>query len=119
MNVKTIIVAGNFFCITAKELDLLKAAKAMGDILIVLIDSDEKLNKKNNTIFATEDKRNELVSELKCVDIVTIIDCSLIEVLQTVTADVLVLPSSKLLEEAEYNEIVKTCNDQGIVVELK
>ena len=118
MDVKSVIVHGNFFCITVKELDLFKSAKAMGDILIVLIDSDEKISKKQKLLNSTEDKRRELVEELRCVDIVTVIDCTLVEVLETVNANILMIPRSTMLQE-EYQETTKICEEKGIKVEIK
>jgi rfaE bifunctional protein nucleotidyltransferase chain/domain len=71
----TIVLAnGCFDLIHAGHIRYLEGAKAIGDILIVGINSDEQVSllKGNGRPFMPENERAEIISALRCVDFVTI-----------------------------------------------
>lgn len=65
---------GSYDLIHSAHINLLKKAKDLGDILIVLINSDEsiKKNKSSNRPIISENDRAYILSELKPVDYVVI-----------------------------------------------
>ncbi len=71
----TIVLAnGCFDLIHAGHIRYLEGAKAIGDVLIVGINSDEQVSllKGNGRPFMPENERAEIISALRCVDFVTI-----------------------------------------------
>lgn len=73
----TIVLAnGCFDLLHVGHVRYLCGAKAAGDILVVGINSDRQTRKLKgvNRPFMPEDERAELVSSLRCVDLVTIFD---------------------------------------------
>ncbi len=73
----TIVLAnGCFDLLHVGHIRYLTGAKAVGDILVVGINSDRQTSrlKGTNRPFMPEDERAEIVSSLRCVDLVTIFD---------------------------------------------
>ncbi len=71
----TIVLAnGCFDLIHAGHIRYLEGAKAIGDVLIVGINSDAQVSllKGNGRPFMPENERAEIISALRCVDFVTI-----------------------------------------------
>jgi rfaE bifunctional protein nucleotidyltransferase chain/domain len=71
---KIVLTNGCFDLIHAGHIRYLQGAKALGDILIVGINSDEQVSllKGAGRPFMPEDERAEIISALRCVDFVTI-----------------------------------------------
>ena len=71
---KIILANGCFDLIHAGHIRYLQGAKALGDVLIVGINSDEQvaLLKGHGRPFMPESERAEIISALRCVDFVTI-----------------------------------------------
>ncbi|MHB8104221.1 MAG: adenylyltransferase/cytidyltransferase family protein [Dehalococcoidales bacterium] len=72
---KKIIVAsgGGFDPLHEGHIRLFKAAKKLGDVLVVMLNSDEQLKKKKGaTFYVTQDERKEIVESIKYVDKVII-----------------------------------------------
>jgi len=67
---------GTFDILHIAHVNLLQKAKKLGDILIVLINSDAsvKRNKGQNRPIITEQERAEMLASLSCVDYVMIFD---------------------------------------------
>jgi len=70
--VKTVLVNGCFDILHYGHLAHLKAAAALGHYLIVALTADEFVNKGPGRPVFSEDKRAELLRELRCVDEVII-----------------------------------------------
>ncbi|MBK8465102.1 MAG: adenylyltransferase/cytidyltransferase family protein [Chloracidobacterium sp.] len=73
----TIVLAnGCFDLLHVGHIRYLAAAKALGDLLVVGVNSDKQANalKGDGRPFVPENERAELVSALRCVDLVTIFD---------------------------------------------
>ena len=80
----TIVLAnGCFDLFHVGHVRYLKGAKALGDILVVAINSDRqtRLLKGEGRPFMPENERAEMVSSLRCVDLVTIFDEPTVEAL--------------------------------------
>lgn len=69
---KTVLVNGCFDILHYGHLAHLKAAAALGHYLIVALTADEFVNKGPGRPVFSEDKRAELLRELRCVDEVII-----------------------------------------------
>ena len=65
---KVIITSGFFNPVHIGHINLMKAAKALGDILVVIVNNDEQVKIKGKTPFMKGNERLELIKELKCVD---------------------------------------------------
>jgi bifunctional ADP-heptose synthase (sugar kinase/adenylyltransferase) len=65
---KIIVTSGDFDPITTKELQFLKKCRAKGDWLVVGMHSDIAVHMKTAKLNQTYDDRNEILSNIKCVD---------------------------------------------------
>ncbi len=73
---KIVLANGCFDLFHVGHVRYLKGAKAVGDILVVGINSDRQTRqlKGTNRPFMPENERAEIVASLRCVDLVTIFD---------------------------------------------
>lgn len=73
---KIVLANGCFDLFHVGHVRYLKGAKAVGDILVVGINSDRQTRtlKGKNRPFMPENERAEIVASLRCVDLVTIFD---------------------------------------------
>ena len=69
---KKILVSGGFDPLHIGHIQLFKAAKALGDYLIVLINNDNWLMKKKGFVFMNETERKAVLEALRDVDKVII-----------------------------------------------
>ncbi len=71
---KIVLANGCFDLIHAGHIRYLEGAKALGDVLIVGINSDEQvtIQKGDGRPFMPEDERAEMIAALRCVDFVTV-----------------------------------------------
>jgi cytidyltransferase-like protein len=67
-----VAVSGAFDPLHAGHIRMFKAARKLGDRLVVILNNDHWLRTKKDEVFMTEDERAELVRELACVDDVII-----------------------------------------------
>jgi cytidyltransferase-like protein len=65
---RAIIVSGYFNPLHKGHIEYFNNAKAMGDKLIVIVNSDHQRALKGSTEFQKEDERVFIVSNIKCVD---------------------------------------------------
>jgi len=65
---KIVAVSGGFDPIHMGHVRLLKAAKELGDELVVILNNDNWLRKKKENIFMCEEERKEILEALRCVD---------------------------------------------------
>jgi cytidyltransferase-like protein len=65
---KIVVVSGGFDPIHSGHIEYFKASKSLGDMLIVLVNSDEWLIKKKGKFFMPFDERSNIISNLKVVD---------------------------------------------------
>ena len=114
MSKKTIFVNGCFDIIHIGHIELLKYAKSLGDILIVGIDSDERVKKHKGLErpINNSDIRKQILLSLKYVDDVYIFDSDekLIEIIKHVKPDTIVVGSdwkNKNVIGSKYAKYVK------------
>lgn len=65
---KIIITSGFFNPIHIGHINLLREAKKLGDILIVIVDNDRQIKAKGSAPFMSEKERVEIIKSLKYVD---------------------------------------------------
>ncbi|MBI2979612.1 MAG: adenylyltransferase/cytidyltransferase family protein [Chloroflexi bacterium] len=95
LRLRKIVVAtgGGFDPLHEGHIRLLKEAKQLGDVLVVMLNSDEQLRKKKGqTFYLSEDERKEIIESIRYVDKVIIdpgknITCE--EALKLVKPDIL------------------------------
>lgn len=94
---KKIFVNGSFDIIHFGHIDLLNAAKALGDHLMVAIDSDRRISEKKgpDRPFNSQFERYSLMSSLKPVDSVRVFDSDeeLIDIIREYKPDVMMVGS--------------------------
>ncbi len=69
---KTVCVSGYFTILHVGHLRMFKAAKKLGDKLVVIVNNDEQLKAKKGSIIVTADARAELIRGFECVDEVVV-----------------------------------------------
>ena len=75
LKLKKVVVAtgGGFDPLHEGHIRLFKAAKQLGDVLVVMLNSDEQLiKKKGKTFYPSENERKEIIESIKYVDKVII-----------------------------------------------
>ncbi len=91
---KTVCVSGGFDPIHVGHLRMLVAAKKIAGIdgrLVVIVNSDEWLERKKGYVFMPFDQRREIIMGFRCVDAVSIVDDSddtVCEALKRINPDV-------------------------------
>jgi len=67
--VKTIIIVSGYYApLHINHIEMMEAAKALGDELWVIVNNDKQLMKKKGFCFQNQQERNKIVSSLKVVD---------------------------------------------------
>lgn len=71
---KIVMVSGCFDPLHLGHLKYFKAAKLLGDLLVVVIDGDEYTISKKGKVFLPTEDRKAIIEELRCVDRVIVND---------------------------------------------
>lgn len=74
MKNKVVLVSGSFDPLHIGHIAYLKAAKKLGDILVVAIKGNEPLKAKKKRHFMNEDERKNILESLKYIDKVVVFD---------------------------------------------
>ncbi len=89
---KVVITSGFFNPIHVGHVNLIKAAKQLGDYLVVIVNNDNQVNIKGSAPFMPEQERMEIIGALQGVD----------EVFLSVDQDGFIAESLKMIAE-KYN----------------
>jgi cytidyltransferase-like protein len=119
--IKKVVVAtgGGFDPLHEGHIRLLKEAKKLGDVLVIMLNSDAQLiKKKGSTFYLTEHERKEIVESIKYVDRVIIdpgkdITCE--DALRMVKPDILAKGGDRSAGAMPEIEL-KTCQKLGIKI---
>lgn len=108
---KIVLANGCFDLIHAGHIRYLQGAKALGDILIVGINSDEQVRslKGGGRPYMPEDERAEIISSLRCVDFVTIFpEATVTELLLAIKPDFHAKGTDYTTDTVPEREIVRS-----------
>lgn len=119
---KTVFTNGCFDLIHAGHIDTLRAAKQLGDTLIVGLNSDSSIKriKGESRPFNDLYKRIQVLSELSCVDFIVVFDDDTpINVIESIRPSVLVKGGDYKIDEIIGNEFVKSYGGDVVVVPIR
>lgn len=94
---KRVIVSGYFNPLHGGHLDMIEAARAMGDYLIVIVNNDQQQILKKGKIILDEMNRSRLISALKAVDEVVLAVDTNPPVIKTLRELAVKYPEDKLI----------------------
>lgn len=97
---KRVIISGYFNPLHGGHLDMVEAAKALGDYLIVIVNNDKQQLLKKGKVILDEDNRARLISALRDVD----------EVFMSVDLDPPVIESLRKLHEKYPDDVLVFAN---------
>lgn len=110
-----VLTSGSWDMLHVGHMRYLKKAKEYGDILIVGVDSDQKikLRKGKNRPIVHEKERVEMLAHLECVDFIIIKSHreKSNELIRLVSPDVLVVSESTGHSRQKYEDIKTFCKD--------
>lgn len=116
----TIVLAnGCFDLLHVGHIRYLAAAKALGGVLVVGVNSDKQANalKGDGRPFVNENERAELISALRCVDLVTIFDEPTVEeLIRTIRPDFHAKGTDYTTESVPERDIVWECGGKVVIV---
>ena len=116
----TIVLAnGCFDLLHVGHVRYLEGAKAVGDILIVGINSDRQARqlKGSNRPFMPENERAEIVASLRCVDLVTIFDEPTVEgLMRAIRPDFHAKGTDYTIETVPEREIMRELGGTVVIV---
>ncbi len=113
---KIVLANGCFDLLHVGHVRYLAAAKAIGDVLVVGVNSDIQAHalKGDGRPFIPENERAELVSALRCVDLVTIfVEPTVEELIRAIRPDFHAKGTDYTPETVPERDIVKECG--GVV----
>jgi len=117
---KTIVFAnGCFDLLHVGHVRYLYGAKALGDLLVVAINSDKIVQqlKGSNRPITSENERAEIIAALSCVDYVTIFDTPTVtELLLLLKPDIHAKGTDYTIETVPEREIVKSYGGRVAIV---
>jgi D-beta-D-heptose 7-phosphate kinase/D-beta-D-heptose 1-phosphate adenosyltransferase len=112
-----VVVCGGFDPIHVGHVRHLKDAKALGDVLIVILNSDDWLLKKKGYIFMSFNERKEIIESIKYVDQVIPYeeggDGSVAKTLKKLKPDIFAKGGDRNIANIPKSE-VETCRRLGI-----
>jgi FAD synthetase len=116
--IKVVLVGGVFDVIHPGHIHTLKAAKRLGDVLVVVIarTSTATKIKQHRKIYHSENLRRELVSSLTFVDLVIVgSPVSLYDTVERVSPDIIALGYDQIHSE---KEISQNCKNRNLAVSI-
>jgi rfaE bifunctional protein nucleotidyltransferase chain/domain len=117
---KTIVLAnGCFDLFHVGHIRYLAGAKALGDVLVVAVNSDKQAHrlKGEGRPLIPEKERAELVASLRCVDLVTIFDEPTVEeLIRAIRPDIHAKGTDYTIETVPERETVLECGGQVAIV---
>ncbi len=114
-----VLANGCFDLFHVGHIRYLVGAKALGDILIVGINSDRQTQilKGEGRPFMPENERAELVSALRCVDLVTIFDEPTVEeLIRAIRPDFHAKGTDYTVDSVPERDIVRECGGKIVIV---
>jgi len=116
---KIVLANGCFDLLHVGHLRYLAGAKALGDLLVVGVNSDVQAHilKGENRPFMSENGRAELIASLRCVDVVTIFNEPTVEeLIRAIRPDFHAKGTDYTTESVPEREIVRECGGAVAIV---
>lgn len=116
---KIVLANGCFDLLHVGHVRYLTAAKALGDLLVVGVNSDiqARFLKGEGRPFTPENERAELVSALRCVDLVTIFDEPTVEdLIRAIRPDFHAKGTDYTTETVPERDVVRECGGTVVIV---
>ena len=116
---KIVLANGCFDLLHVGHVRYLAGAKALGNMLVVGVNSDEqaRLLKGENRPFMSENERAELIASLRCVDVVTIFNEPTVEeLIRAIRPDFHAKGTDYTPESVPEREIVRECGGTVVIV---
>lgn len=116
---KVVLANGCFDLVHVGHIRYLKAAKDLGGILVVGVNSDEQANrlKGKGRPFMPQNERAEIISALACVDMVTIFDEPTVEALiRAIKPDFHAKGTDYTVDSVPERDIVRECGGTVAIV---
>ncbi len=115
-----VLTGGIFDIIHPGHIQTLNAAKALGDVLVVVVGTDTNAVKKKKDIIPSQDERKELVNSLSMVDLCLMgQESSMFNTVNRVKPDIIALDYDQLHQEKFITEGCKKINLGVKVVRLQ
>jgi len=111
-----VAVSGYFDPLHVGHLEMMKKAKDLGDILIVIVNNDKQAKLKKGKSYMSEEDRIKIIESLKIVDEVVLSideDSSVCKTLEKVSPDVFAKGGDRYIEEIPETLI---CREKGIKI---
>lgn len=118
---KVVFTNGCFDLLHDGHIELLKKAKALGDMLVIGLNSDESIKrlKGDNRPIQSEKVRAQVMASIKYVDAVVIFDDDTpLELIKTISPDVLVKGSDYRMDEVVGYDVVTDRGGEVVLVDL-
>lgn len=116
---KIVLANGCFDLLHVGHIRYLEAAKRLGDILVVGINSDEQVRKLKgaNRPLMPENERAEIISSLRFVDLVTIFpEQTVVELIRAIRPDIHAKGTDYTIETVPEREIVREYGGRTAIV---
>jgi D-beta-D-heptose 7-phosphate kinase/D-beta-D-heptose 1-phosphate adenosyltransferase len=114
-----VVTGGGFDPLHKGHIRLFKEAKKLGDVLVIMLNSDEQVaKKKGGTFYPSQDERKEILESIKYVDKVIIDpgkDVTCEDALKLVKPDILAKGGDRV-EGAMPEVELKVCKELGIKI---
>lgn len=114
-----IVAASGFFNpLHSGHIRYLRAAKALGNTLVVIVNSDAQVEIKGSRKFMDEEERMDIVSSLKFVDFALIAideDGTVAKTLATIKPDIFAKGGDRTIDNLPENEKI-ACKEHGIEI---
>ena len=115
LGLRVVLTSGTFDLFHVGHAQYLEKAKALGDILIIGVDSDEKVKKRKgpHRPVVPEQERVQILSHCRHADVITLKDVSHPTnfLIQTIQPDVLVVSKSTKHKNNEVDEKAQFCGE--------
>lgn len=112
---KVVAVSGGFDPLHIGHIRMFEEAKALGDKLVVLVNSDEFLIRKKGKAFMPLAERMEMIRAIRCVDEVYAVidtDQSVCETLRLIRPDIFANGGDRTQDNIPENDV---CKELGII----
>jgi len=107
---KVVVASGGFDPLHVGHIEYLNKAKELGDMLVVILNSDEFLIKKKGFVFMKAEERKTILKNLKSVDLV--VDCidqdmTVCQTLAVINPDIFAKGGDRTKEEIPERDICR------------